>query len=273
MEPNPSLPMILRSAGSSETLRINRSFTEQLGLTSEDLEVRPLLGWIHPEDRESLSRAVDAGHGCATARHQTKQGEWTSFDWQFRTDADIVVALGLLHDESDVVAEQLAPGGTPKHATQAEGLEAMALIVEAKHPGMRCSILLVDAEHERVTVGAGPSLPDEYNQAVEGLRIGPAVGSCGTATYWNVPVVVENIAEDPLWKDLRDAAAIAGVAACWSQPITTSRGVVLGAMALYDTEPSAPTRCQMDALEIAARMVGLAIERDASKSRRASRRS
>jgi len=138
----------------------------------------------------------------------------------------------------------------------------MARIVEAKNPGLWCSILLMDEEHERITVGAGPSLPDEYNAAVEGLRIGPMVGSCGTAAYWNVPVVVENIAQDPLWSDLRDAATIAGVLACWSQPIPSRDGTVLGAMALYDTEPGGPTRRQMDGLEIAARMVGLAIERD-----------
>jgi len=74
--------------------------------------------------------------------------------------------------------------------------------------------------------------------------------------------VVENIAEDPLWRNLRGAAAIAGVAACWSHPITTGQGVVLGAMALYNNQPRKPTQREMDGLEIAARMVGLAIERD-----------
>ena len=138
----------------------------------------------------------------------------------------------------------------------------MACIVEAKNPGMMCSILLVDDSGERVSVGAGPSFPDEYNAAVEGLQIGPTVGSCGTASFWNIPVVVENISEDPLWRDLREAAKIAGVSACWSYPITTTGGEVLGAMALYDRVPSAPEKHQMDGLEIAARMVGMAVERD-----------
>ena len=267
MEPHPSLPMILRSPDlcdpdSSEALRVNPPFTQRLGLTGADLAARPLLEWIHPEDRESLARALDAGDGCVNARHQTKQGEWAALDWRVRTDAGTVVALGLLRDESEFAADSPAPEAPSERATHADTLEAMALIVEAKNPGKRCSILLVDAAGERVTVGAGPSFPAEYNAAVEGLRIGPTVGSCGTAAFWNMPVVVENIAQDPLWKKLREAAAIAGVSACWSQPITTSQGVVLGAMALYDTKPSTPTQCQMDGLEIAARMVGLAIERD-----------
>ncbi len=237
-------------------------FAERLGLTGDDLGERPLLEWIHPDDRDTLEKAVNDGAGCASARHRTKQGEWTSFDWQVRSHGSGAVALGMLHRESDGPMQPCDEVAPPRRTTMSETLEAMARIAEAKNPGMWCSILLVDAEHERVTVGAGPSLPAEYNAAVEGLRIGPAVGSCGTATFWNVPVIVENIAEDPLWDDLRDAAAIAGVSACWSHPITTTKGVVLGAMELYDTEPRAPTQHQMDGLEIAARMVGLAVERD-----------
>lgn len=145
--------------------------------------------------------------------------------------------------------------------TLSETLDAMARVVERKNPGLICSILLVDSKRERITVGAGPSLPPACNSAVEGLQIGPAVGSCGTDAYWNIPVIVEDIASDPLWKDLQGAAALADVAACWSQPILSFNGQVLGAMALYDRNPGAPTRSQMDGLEIAARMVGLAVER------------
>jgi two-component system cell cycle sensor histidine kinase/response regulator CckA len=143
----------------------------------------------------------------------------------------------------------------------------MALIVEEKNPGMRCSILLVDSSQERITVGAGPSFPPAYNEAVEGLKIGPAVGSCGTAAFWNVPVIVEDIAKDPLWVDLREAASLAGVAACWSHPIIATDGTTLGAMALYHDEPRAPTQSEIDGLGIAARMVALAIERDRLEER------
>ena len=94
------------------------------------------------------------------------------------------------------------------------------------------------------------------------MQIGPAVGSCGTAAFWNVPVIVDNIAEDPLWRNLRGTASIAGVCACWSHPITATDGTVLGALALYADEPKFPDEGQMDGLEIAARMVGIALERD-----------
>ena len=255
--------MIVRSADPSKILRINRAFTEQFGLTSEELATRPFLDWIHPEDRETVEQGLNAGESSMRARHQTKQEDWMSLEWRVTTHGGNVVALGLLDGESDAATKAPGAGVTPQRTTLSETLEAMVHIVEAKTEGLRCSILLVDPEHEYVTVGAGPSLPANYNAAVEGLRIEPAVGSCGTASYWNVPIVVEDISQDPLWKELREAAAIAGVSSCWSVPITaTSDGEVLGAMALYDAKPNAPTQHQMDVLEIAARMVGLAVERD-----------
>jgi signal transduction histidine kinase len=138
-------------------------------------------------------------------------------------------------------------------------LETIARIVEDQNPGYRCSILL--REGGRFVRGAGPSLPEEYNAAIDGEPIGPAVGSCGTAIYWDVPVVVEDIRSDPLWDPFRDAAAKAGVAACWSHPFVSSSGQVLGALALYYPEPRAPTEAQLESLRAAARMTGLAVER------------
>ena len=204
---------------------------------------------------------IDSGTGSARARHGTKKGEWVCFDWLVKAGESGAFALGRLAGESGVPTRSAA--AMPAAATErAETLKAMALIVEASNPGLRCSILLVDQESHRITVGAGPSFPAEYNSAVEGLQIGPTVGSCGTAAFWSVPVVVENIAEDPLGSELRDAAALAGVSACWSHPIVATNGTVLGVIALYADAPRAPSPSQMDGLEIASRMVGLAIERD-----------
>ncbi len=257
--------VILRTVRSNDLLRVNGTFIRELGLATEELAAHPLIEWIHPDDTATLNEALGAGEGCARARHRTKGGDWIPFDWRVVPEASGPVALGRYRARGTA---KLPVSTDPLPAeTLSQTLDAMARIVEQKNPGMRCSILLVDAAHERVSVGAGPSLPAGYNEAIEGLKIGPAVGSCGTAVFWNMPVVVENIATDPLWRDLRDAAAIAGVSACWSHPITATDGTVLGAMALYDNEPRAPSRSQMDGLEIAARMVGLAVERERLEKR------
>jgi two-component system, sensor histidine kinase len=87
------------------------------------------------------------------------------------------------------------------------------------------------------------------------------VGSCGTAAFWNRRAIVEDIQRESLWRDIKGYAAAAGVAACWSNPITSKSGQVLGALALYNSVPSAPNDYELQGLEMAAKMVGLAIER------------
>jgi signal transduction histidine kinase/CheY-like chemotaxis protein len=258
---NDSHPLLIRAIHADGFVRADAMLRCRLGFTEAELAERPLVDWLHPEDREPFLAVAEQGDGVVQARHLTETGDWEHFWWSVRRDGAATHALG------QPVADALQPLDVTHqtrsgHASMPEILNAMALIVEAKFPGKRCSILLVDRDKNTVTVGAGPSLPDEYNAAVEGLQIGPWVGSCGTAAYWNVPVVVSDIFADPLWRDLRDAAKLANVAACWSQPIRDSSGEILGAMALYDAAPAVPAQNEMDGLEIAARMVGLAIERD-----------
>jgi signal transduction histidine kinase/ActR/RegA family two-component response regulator len=255
-------PAIIRQVGPAELVRMSRAYASEIGFEESELAAKPLLDWIHPEDRDSLRAALETGSGQAHGRHMTASGGWLSLDWEVKTGPDGIALIGLPHLPRPLT-NLISPESQLDQAGKlSETLNAMALIVEAKNPGMMCSILLVDKQTQRISGGAGPSLPDAYNKAVEGLLIGPSVGSCGTAAYWNVPVIVEDIQADPLWRDLRDAARIAGVRSCWSYPVTTLRGEVLGAMALYSTVPSTPAEHHLNGLGIAARMVGLAVERD-----------
>jgi len=254
-------PMVVRSLRAGGVLRTNRAFDAVVHLEPTTLAEQDLHHWIHPEDREGLEGLIESGVRI-TARHTTGDGGWVPLAWDIRIADGAPVVLGRPPAGEVGASERPKPDEMTPSRSLGQTLDAMARVVESKNPGMRCSILLVGPCGRGVSVGAGPSLPANYNEAVEGLLIGPTVGSCGTAAFWNIPVVVENIAEDPLWRDLRPAAALAGVCACWSVPIHSTGGDVLGAMALYADEPRAPMATQMDGLEIASRMVGLAIERD-----------
>ena len=252
---------LLVRADTAGFARVSSGLGQELGYSGEELGVRPLLDWLHPDDSASVAALLQAGEGSIDARHSTRSGQWLPLTFTVRAKDDLLHVIGQpapLDSATPAERDSVASQGS----LMSQMLRRMALIVEGKNPGNRCSILLVNAEGNCVTVGAGPSLPEEYNSAVEGLIIGPSVGSCGTAAYWNVPVIVENIQEDPLWKGLRDVAALADVRACWSQPIRGSFGEVLGALALYSNVPEAPDQTQMDCLEIAARMVGIAVERE-----------
>jgi PAS domain S-box-containing protein len=140
-------------------------------------------------------------------------------------------------------------------------LEAIALSVEAEAQDTLCSILLLDETGRRLTLGAGPSLPDDYNAAIEGVEIGPNVGSCGTAAFLNDRVVVEDIQTDPLWVDFKDLAAAAGLRACWSQPIRAAGGDVMGTIAIYHRRVRAPAAEDIAFIESAAELASIAILR------------
>ena len=117
-------------------------------------------------------------------------------------------------------------------------LDRLARAVEAQMPATRCSILLLDGSilHH----GAAPSLPQEFRDAIDGVRIGPSVGSCGTAAYRRETVIVSDIATDLLWADYRTVALRADLLACWSVPIIHADGRVLGTFALYYGSPRTP---------------------------------
>ena len=145
-----------------------------------------------------------------------------------------------------------------------EILKSLVLLIEAQNPGMLCSILLLSPDGNHIQHGAAPSLAPAYVKAVDGAPIGPKVGSCGTAMYRGKPVVVTDIFEDPLWEDYRDLAVTSGLRACWSTPILSSRGKVLGSFAMYYAEPRTPTGDESKLTSVATYIAGLAIERHSS---------
>ena len=146
-----------------------------------------------------------------------------------------------------------------------EVLNRLVLLIEAQSPEMLCSVLLLSDDGEHVRHGAAPSLPEAYVKAVDGGRIGPKNGSCGTAMYRGEPVFVTDIFTDPLWEDYRDVAAASGLRACWSTPILSGRGKVLGSFAMYYGEPRTPTGEEANLTEVATRIAALAIEHHAAR--------
>jgi PAS domain S-box-containing protein len=139
-------------------------------------------------------------------------------------------------------------------------LDRLALLIEEQAPETIASVLLLDSSGTRVRTGAAPNLPPEYSAAIDGLPIGPAAGSCGTAAYTNRPVFVADIESDPRWADYREAALRHGLRACWSTPIAHD-GKVLGTFALYYRQPRSPAPEEIDLIARATHIAGIAIQR------------
>ena len=122
--------------------------------------------------------------------------------------------------------------------------------------------MLLDEEHRRyLLMASGPSLPEEYLQAVNRLEIGPDVGACGSAAFRNETIVVEDIATDYRFALARDFVLSHGLRACWSQPVRDSRNNVLGTFAIYHRHIARPRPEELRMARAAAQLAGNAIER------------
>ncbi|ACE84668.1 sensor domain-containing protein [Cellvibrio japonicus] len=154
-----------------------------------------------------------------------------------------------------------------QHAPLQQVLEAIALDVERTNPHMLCTILLLDSEGKHLIHGAAPSLPVFYIQAINGGAIGPRAGSCGTAAFTGKRVVVEDINTHPFWADYKQLALRAGLQSCWSQPILSATGKVLGTFAIYHNHPSQPEPHDLQLIDNEARLAALAIETTRAENR------
>ncbi len=168
----------------------------------------------------------------------------------------------LLRSEQTRVLEMIATS-TPLEQV----LESLMVLMESQLEGMMASILLLDDDGLHLRHGAGPSLPLAYTQAIDGVSIGPQVGSCGTAIYRREQVIVSDILQDPLWDDYRALVAPHGLRSCWSTPIITHQGKLLGTFALYSQEVRTPTPTEAQLIEMATRIAGIAIERRDTEQR------
>jgi C4-dicarboxylate-specific signal transduction histidine kinase len=239
---------------------------------------------VHPEDRARLVEIAESSscEGKDFESHfrialpdgTTKYVHGIGHPF-FNASGDLVEYAGILMDVTERQrAEALRDGESrilemiAREARLEEILENLVRVVEAQFAGLLCSVLLLEADGQHARHVAAPSLPDSYANAIDGLRIGPKAGSCGTAMYRREPVVVTDILRDPLWEPYRSLAEPYGFRACWSTPILAHSATVLGSFAMYYREPRSPSSAEAHALKMATHLAGIAIERKLAREER-----
>lgn len=155
----------------------------------------------------------------------------------------------------NIILEMVARGDDLKITT-----DRLCAEVETLLPDVICSVLSIDRSG-LIHPLSGPSLPTHYSAALEGVAIGPHVGSCGTSAYFRTPVTVTDIASDPLWMDFKALALPLGVRACWSSPICDGTGEVLGTFAFYYRESRGPTPEEESVVATCVHLCAIALER------------
>ncbi len=198
------------------------------------------------EIRSKMQRIFDAGHATFETRHHRKDGSVQIA----HVAASVVHVSGktlVASVVNDITADRKSRELIESHNRILEGiarsvaleitLDALTRLAESQYEGILASVLLLDPDGIHLRIGAAPSLPEDYNLAIDGAEIGEGVGSCGTAAFRRSAVHVDDIASDPLWKNYTSLAKHHGLAACWSIPVLDADGTVLGTFAIYSRHP------------------------------------
>jgi formate hydrogenlyase transcriptional activator len=177
-------------------------------------------------------------------------------------------------------AEILSPGGPPEDESRlfstesvlnlqklifagsplTEILANIAQLVESQARGMMCTIWLPDEEGRELHCAAAPSLPG-FCAHVGTMAVGPKGASCGTAVFRRESVYVTDVLSDPIWDDYRDRLLPYGIRSVWSRPLFTREGKVLGTFSINYCEPRSPDAIDLQLIENASHITGIAIER------------
>ncbi len=231
-------------------------------------------GFVELLDKVATSRESYVGRAVPVRLHRNgakDEERFVDFVYQPMIDPDGEVS-GIFIEGYDVTEHKRSESLRIAHNEVLEqaildqplekALEGLVRTVEEhSESGILGSILLLDKSGKRLLHGAAPSLPEGYNQAINGIEIGPNVGSCGTAASTGKPVFVSDIATDPLWADFKDLALEHGLRACWSIPIRSGSGQILGTFAMYNREPRAPVDDDLQMVQLITQTAALVIER------------
>ena len=281
-----ALPQIIWTANPEGAIQyFNKRWFDYTGISFEVAQGSCWQSAIHSDDLQIYldrwNKSLRTGETCEV-EFRLRRASDASYHWQLGralpwkengrvtkwfgtiTDVDLIVCRDLTERKQEElfrtgqshVLEMIARG-EPLESV----LTSLMLLIEAQADEMLCSILLLSDDGAHVRHGAAPSLPLHYVKAVDGAPIGPKNGSCGTAMYLAKPVIVTDIFTDPLWEDYRGLAEASGLRACWSTPILSGSGKVLGSFAMYSRQPQSPSGSEAKLTEVATHIAGIAIER------------
>ncbi|KQQ45887.1 histidine kinase [Duganella sp. Leaf126] len=272
--------ILLMQRGSNLLLDVNRRARQQFGLTEAELvrsDLPSLCPPRQPDGRPSVdvfAEQVAAVMGGATEmvaltmQHSSGRlldcelrmvpintGEHRLMHVQV-VDVTARNRAAALRDGQNKLLEMIA-GSAPLDQT----LDRLTGLIEAQSQDVLCTVMLLGADGHTVAAASGAAMPRAYLDALVGLPIGPAAGSCGTAMHRGATVIVTDIEHDPLWAPYRAVAAQYGLRACWSIPIMQDSSTVIGSFAMYYRSVRAPDAQELALIGTASHLAGIAITR------------
>ncbi|MGA8306173.1 MAG: sigma 54-interacting transcriptional regulator [Candidatus Acidiferrales bacterium] len=277
----PTLAWSARPDGSAEFL--NRRWLDYTGLSAGEASDWGWTGAIHTEDRDRLMdfwrHLLACGEpGEIEARLRRHDGDYRWFLFRVEPVRDnhgnIFKWYGANTDIEDrkraetlLAAEKRTLEMIANGACLKDILERLCETIDAQASKIKSAVMLMDADGIHLRHAAGPRLPKGWAEAITPLKIGPCVGSCGTAASLKQRVIVSDIATDPLWADYRDLALGYGLRAAWSQPLLSKNQEVLGTFCLYYAEPRSASETDLRLIEGADHIAVIAVEGERSQAK------
>jgi PAS domain S-box-containing protein len=274
-----ALAALVTPAGQVEL--VNRQALEYFGVTLEELKCRAIADIVHPDDilpvRAAWRQAVEADRPYdVEERLRRADGVYRWFHtrgFPLRdTQGRILLWYLIKRDVDDLKRSETLLAGEKRLLemvaschSMSEILEAICRLVESTASGCYCSVVLVDPSGTRVEHGAAPSLPTSYMSACIGRPVNMDAGPCAMAAYLNEQVIAPDLTTDMRWVEWRPMALAHGLQSCWSTPISSAAGKVLGTFALYYSQPRTPTPLHQSLIEQFTHIARIAIERRLSE--------
>ena len=251
-----------RLIGYNEDELLNRSPTELLTPYFTTEQVRGVLEQLRAGQPYQSEELVYCAHGQRIWCHVTLN---PIIDGDGHMGHVVAILTDITHSKMHEVLQQRVLESMAREEPLETIMDKACREVERIAPEITSSILRVTTEGTLYSL-AGPKLPAEYCNALEGVAVGPSVGSCGTAAFRGESVLVDDIENDPLWADFRDLAINIGLRACWSTPIKDSKGRVLGTFAFYYREKRGPSAFHKRLLDVLVHLCSLALQREENRA-------
>lgn len=277
-----SLDMLCTIDSEGRFIEVNPASNRVLGYPPGELQGKHFMDLVLPEDRdatEAESESIMNGRSTISFRNRYvhRDGHIVHLRWSAEWSAEEQTLYAIAHDISYLVqSEKYAEDQRKVLAQVSRGhqlsdvLMNLCKMLEEQVPGGFCSVMLADENKKVLHVAAAPNLPAEYLVEIQDLEIAPDVGSCGAAAFHRQPVIVADIRTHPNWSRLWAIARKLNFVTCWSVPILSDTGEVLGTMAVYHQQDHEPTADEMSMVATNAELAGVAIQRSRDLHRLAS---
>lgn len=110
-------------------------------------------------------------------------------------------------------------------------------------------------------MGAAPSFPESFVQAVDGCPTGFNQGTCGHAAFTGKRAISTDVSIDEVWGPFREWILSYGIKAAWSTPVISENGEVLATVSMCWKETRVPTEWDFEIVDAATSLMRIAVER------------